>query len=247
MKIIFSSIILCLLSTQILAQCYLDRHNTSSDEAWITCTLQPNPNAIRGNSHWILYDFGSTQALGTTYFWNLNAADRTKGGIREAVIDYSLDGFTWIEWGTFELQEAPSSGFYEGENGPDLSGTNARMILITVLENYGDNCSGLSEIKIESFGEISSTNNLVLNNSSINVSPNPAIDYTILSIDVESAQSINLEILDASGRIIQKSMHSLTPGEQEFKLNLDYPEGQYLIKVDNGKETYTTKISIVSP
>lgn len=226
----------------------MDRHNTSSDEAWITCALMASPNAIRGNSHWIMYDLESPQQLGQLHIWNINAVDKTRMGIKEAIVDYSTDGENWLEWGTFEMQEAPSSGFYEGEPGPDLTGTVARFVLITVLENHGENCSGLSEIRIESFGEVSDVDNVELTDANIAAHPNPASDFTLLTIDIEKPQTVNISMLDLGGQKVIDMNQELLSGKQNIRIEFDdIPDGQYLLKIANGRETKSLNITIVNP
>ena len=115
MKILMTALFLWMGIMDINAQCYSDRHNTSLGEAWLSCSPSANPNPVRGISHWIMYDLGKTLRLGETHFWNVNIPGRTGAGIQNAVIDYSIDGSDWQEWGNFILEEAPASGFYEGE------------------------------------------------------------------------------------------------------------------------------------
>jgi hypothetical protein len=195
-----------------------------------------------------MYDLETPQQLGQTHFWNINAVDKTKMGIKEAALDYSIDGVTWLEWGSFELQEASSSGFYEGEQGPDMTGTVARYILVTVLDNYGNICSGLSEIRIESFGEVSDVANIELTDSNITAQPNPASDYTLLSIDLKKPQSLNITMLDLNGQKIINTNHDLFAGLQNIRIPFDdVPDGQYIINVDNGRETKSINVTIVNP
>jgi hypothetical protein len=131
------------------AQCFPDRHNTSWNDGWLSCQAATNPNANRGQSHWIQYDLGAVYVLGQTHFWNSNIPDSTNRGFQEIAIDYSLDGLSWTSWGSFTLSQANGSGFYEGEQGPSLNGTAARYVLLTGISNYGASCYGLSEVRFE--------------------------------------------------------------------------------------------------
>jgi len=121
MKSILSFLILCFMSSIISAQCYPDRHNTASTSAWISCSQTPNPNSIRGNSHWVKYDFNNTYELSQMTFWNYNETDHTNQGIQDIVIDYSLDGQEWIEWGTYTMEQASGSSIYEGDLGRQIN------------------------------------------------------------------------------------------------------------------------------
>lgn len=141
--------IILLLSLQMLqAQCYPDRHNTNWFDAWTSCTPSPNPNTARGDGHWILYNLGHLYELKDSKFWNANHPDFLQDGLKDVVIDYSVDGINWEEWGTFTLPMATGDKTYEGSTGPDFTATTARYVLITVVDNYGGNCYSMSELKI---------------------------------------------------------------------------------------------------
>ncbi len=145
-------LILCLLllSQDAGGQIYHpDRHNTSVESAWISCHATQNPNFRRGISHWIMYDLSDTYQLENSHFWNLNAPEFLSAGMKLAVIDISLDGKDWKEVSVFEFSRANGSGYYTGEQGPDLTGHEARFVLLTIMENYGGPCSGFGELKIE--------------------------------------------------------------------------------------------------
>lgn len=146
----FLLIITLFLAQQIVsAQCYLDRHNTTWYDAWISCETSPNPNAARGDSHWLQYDLGHFYVLKNSQFWNANRPDFLQNGLKDIVVDISLDGENWIEWGTYTLSQATGENIYEGEAGPQFSDALGRYILITALDNYGGECYSLSEMKID--------------------------------------------------------------------------------------------------
>ncbi len=229
------------------AQCYQDRHSTIADDAWISCEMTANPNASRGLSHWIMYDFGEVYKLGQTHFWNVNANDRTDEGISQAVIDYSYDGITWTEWGTFNLNEANGSTFYEGEDGPHFNDLKARYILITTIENHGGNCVGLSEIKIETSGITTSTEDLSeIGVTQLSVFPNPADAITQLNIASSVSLQAQMKINDMSGRTISEQQISIREGENQFPINAsDLTAGQYVISITSGDYNSFVNLSVV--
>ena len=100
MKIVYSFIICAVFSSIGYGQCYMDRHSTCLDDAWLSCTTQMSPNPIRGESHWIMYDFKDVHILGQSQFWNINTPGNTEMGAREILIDYSNDGINWEEYGS---------------------------------------------------------------------------------------------------------------------------------------------------
>jgi hypothetical protein len=130
-----------------LAQCYENRHTTNAFDGWISCTEKNSPSN-HGLTHWIKYDFGQSYPLHDVVFWNLNHPEYADDGIKDVIIEYSMNGTTWNLFDTVTIPRAPLSGFYEGVWGPDLGGINARYLLLTALNNYGGGCYGLSEIKV---------------------------------------------------------------------------------------------------
>lgn len=129
-------------------QIFPERHTTNAHDAWLSCDPSANPNAIRGTTHWIMYEFASNINIYDLTVWNMNHPDRLKDGLKDVIIDYSTDGANWTTIDTFTFPKANASGFYEGFTGPDLQGVTAKYLLLTPINNHGGACYGLSEIKI---------------------------------------------------------------------------------------------------
>ena len=137
-------ILFLFLTSTALAQQFPDRHSTDLSDSWTSCTATENPNKVREDSHWIMYDFGNEYTLQGTTVWNVNAYEQTDIGTQELVIDYSNDGEEWTELAYHTMSEAPASSFYEGEEGPNFNGINARYVIITSITNFGHaTCYGL--------------------------------------------------------------------------------------------------------
>jgi len=129
-----------------------DKHSNSAEDAWLSCQPAPSPNPARGLSHWIHYDFGALFTLDQAQIWNYNAAGNTGQGFNNVVIDYSTDGTTWTELGTFNWAQATGNSDYQGFIMSEFSGIIARHILITALDNFdGSGCVGISEISFSAF------------------------------------------------------------------------------------------------
>lgn len=135
------------------AQCLADRHNTSLESGWTSCATSPNPNAARGNSHWIMYDFTFDYNIGLIHLWNFNNPDNLNRGARDISFDISMDGVNWTSVSDYTVPQANGSSSYEGIDGPTLN-QRARYMLITVHNNYGDACTSLGEIRIGVADEI---------------------------------------------------------------------------------------------
>ena len=127
-----------------------DKTDNTPENAWESCSPQPNPNTGRGTSHWIQYDLGKTYLLTESHVWNYNAAGATGKGFKEVVVDYSIDGTNWTQLGgIYEWSQATGAIGYEGFAGPNFNGINARYILFTALNNWDNGlCSGFSKITI---------------------------------------------------------------------------------------------------
>ncbi len=143
-----TSLILMFMALHSFGQCFVDRHDSSDHSSWESCSPSSNPNPARGTGHWIMYDLGSTYALGQFHFWNYNYPGETNKGMQNIIIDYGINTSSWQGGINHTVSEAIASSFYEGEVGPQLNGAEARYVLITIEENYGGDCFGFSEMRI---------------------------------------------------------------------------------------------------
>jgi len=150
MKKYLLSIVLCLGWLLSFSQQYPDRHSTSRTDAWLSCSTSQSPNSVRGNSHWVHYDLGSSYVLDQIILWNYNDPSNLENGVNEIAIDFSNDGINWSEVATTTVPISDGSAFYEGEEIYSLGGISANHILITIISNHGGSCSGFSELKISS-------------------------------------------------------------------------------------------------
>ena len=139
MKNIFCVFVFCFGTATVVVygQCYPDRHNTNWFDGWVSCETYPNPNADRGLSHWIMYDFDKPYKFSQMHIWNTNDPDHLGAGLKDVSIDYSMDGRNWTQAGEFTFEQAMGISTYEGSIGPDLEGIQAQFILITALDNWG--------------------------------------------------------------------------------------------------------------
>jgi|GEM_PF-337011 len=214
-----------LMGDEVLGQAFPDRHSTSKQDAWISCSTSPSPNEVRGEGHWILYDFGETYALQQSVFWNLSNPEYLSAAARDMVIDYSIDGVTWVEFGRFSVDDPSSSAFYQGHEGPDFGGLITRFVLISIVSNHGGDCSGFSELKIEAApAVISSTNDL--DDLSIQVFPNPFVNEVWMKWNQLDRQTLHYRLTDILGRTIRQGQATESPLRIS---NLDIAPGVYLL------------------
>ncbi|MEM8909967.1 MAG: T9SS type A sorting domain-containing protein, partial [Bacteroidota bacterium] len=115
---------------------------------WESCQTAPNPNPDRSIGHWIHYDLGASYVLTQSRIWNTNEGTHLSKGFRSVVVDFSDDGEDWTELGTYEFTQGTGEAVYEGFNGPDFGGQQARYVLLTATSNWGHpTCYGLAEVK----------------------------------------------------------------------------------------------------
>lgn len=246
MKYLLLSIcILC--STALASQCYSDRHNTSLSSTWISCEKSPNPNAIRGDSHWVQYDLGEIKKLGQAHIWNINNPSRLDAGARQILVDFSVDGQSWEPWGDlWEVEQASSSGFYEGEPGPDFDGIQARYMLFTILNSYGSDCAGFAELKVN-VQDPTSIVDLDPNTKNLKALPNPAIEYTLLDINSNDQGYSTIELTDMTGKVVRSQPFFLRLGTQQARLELPGVEsGQYIVRVISAHAELSTELIVIS-
>jgi len=110
---------------------------------WQSATTDPMP--------WIQFDFEQEEKFDRVHVWNHNTQSETVlgFGIKEALIETSVDGETWTEFGTVELAQATGLATYTGFD-VALEGIIAQHIKLTALSNWsllGLPQKGLSEVR----------------------------------------------------------------------------------------------------
>lgn len=146
---IFYSLV-CLLFIQFIrvdAQCIQPGADVWT-ESWVSCQQTINPNPSRPQSHWILFDFPTTESITQTHIWNANKLGESTKGAKHISVDYSIDGNTWIFWGNIGPSKGTELASYAGQAGPDFGGLFIKKILFTINMTHGDaNCASLSEVR----------------------------------------------------------------------------------------------------
>lgn len=129
----------------VISQC-VDNGNQWA-KSWTSCQTRTNPNPVHGDSHWILYEFTENHYIDSSHIWNSNRNGESGSGIKDFIIDYSLDGQKWVALGSFTIPQASESDTYQGIIGPNFGNTYINKILITVLSTHdGGGCATIAEI-----------------------------------------------------------------------------------------------------
>ncbi len=218
-------------------QCYPDRHNTSWNEGWISCETRPNPNPIRGNSHWIMYDFGHKYKVRHFKLWNINDPQRLNDGFQQVSIDYSKDGSSWTHLNTYTLAKASGTSTYEGQYMGSFGGDSARYVIITGLTNWGGNCSGIAEVQIETLGANVNPHATVMNQCmSVSIYPNPHTTAFNLNLTTTCTGPITWQIYNSIGqKLTQGNLGSeITTITQSIPTNQLAPGIYHILVFQNG-------------
>jgi hypothetical protein len=118
-----------------------DQHSVLGLDMWLTATA----------GSWIQYEFDKAYKLHDMLVWNSNQIVETfiGFGVKEAVVETSLDGETWTEvQGVPPFAKATAQLTYEANTTVDLSGIVAKFVKITPQNAHGSiGQSGLSEVR----------------------------------------------------------------------------------------------------
>lgn len=120
-----------------------------AEDAWLSCDAGENPFLpSRSGFHWIHYDLGARYLLHGTNIWNYNVEGQINQGFRMVTVDYSEDGNTWFNLGTYSWNLASGNSGYTGFNGPNFNGEAARYVMFTSLDNPST-CRGINKITFD--------------------------------------------------------------------------------------------------
>ncbi len=227
-------------------QCFEDRHNTSLSASWLSCNADLNPVVERSLSHWIMYEFNEVNTIQGIKVWNMNHPLHLYNGVRELAIDYSEDGATWHALGTYELEQAPGSSFYEGQSIDGIEDVKGKFFVFTSLSNYGSGCHGLSEVKFFLSGVTTSTKD-VTNDWRIETYPNPFSNE--VSVRIEGLPGpTRWMVSDALGRMVMESVAENRNDGLTFRIpGKQLENGTYFLTVATPEGSKTVKLVVLHP
>ena len=236
------------LTTNVFAQQFPDRHSTDIADSWTSCVATENPNKVREDGHWIMYDFGNEYTLQGTTIWNVNGYEHTDKGTQELVIDYSINGEDWTELSYHTMAEGPASSFYQGEEGPNFGGVNARYVIITALTNYGHAaCSGLSEVRFQAtIATNTNTEEEQLADNNIEVSPNPFDDQTMITLTDIQSGTYNYSVVDIAGKQVLQGIIDVSSDKVTMPLSMgDFTPGAYVFRLQYGALSLSKQLQLI--
>jgi hypothetical protein len=122
-----------------------DLHSVNNVDMWLSSITGPQPT-------WIQYEFDKVYKLHQMSVWNHNSPfEQAFGlGIKDATIEYSVDGANWTTLGTaHEFTRAPGAAGYAHNTMVDFGDVEAKYVKITINSNWGGIVTqyGLSEVR----------------------------------------------------------------------------------------------------
>jgi hypothetical protein len=235
--------IFTLCTTQVDAQCYSDRHNTTKSNGWISCEKKASPNTSRGSSHWILYQFDEPKSIEAIKIWNSNLNDVSDPAIKDLIIDYTMDGTNWTELGNFRLSSPEGNPFYEGEELAGVQAFSATQLLLTGASTFDSQCAGLAEVKFSLNNSTTATKEEI-NEKYILLTPNPAIHQVNVSVEAKDFKLRRIELVNVKGQIL----YSRPETSHSFELSLsEILPGAYFLHLISDQSTVVKKLQIIKP
>jgi hypothetical protein len=122
-----------------------DLHSAELTAMWLSDAKATGPA-------WIRYEFDKVTKLHQMLVWNHNTPLETAigFGIKEAAIEYSMDGTAWTTLGTtHEFARAPGAAGHAADTTIDFGGAAAKYVKITANTNWGGIVTqyGLGEVR----------------------------------------------------------------------------------------------------
>ena len=242
-----------LISISLLATTYgqckdLLEHSTSLNASWLSCVTTQSPYADRGNGHWILYELEQMESIDEIRLWNFNHPDRLADGIKQLLIDISLDGNTWVPLDTIDLQQASGANDYMGQVVSGLDGAfTAKYILFTALSNHGGSCAGLSEVRFN----LSQTTVPTIENeleATINIFPNPFSERVNIVLTELTTDQLTFSLYDMSGALILKESKEVTGGSHHYSIiGSHLAQGIYSLTISSDQGKTSRQLTITHP
>ncbi len=183
----------------------------------------------------LIFDVGTTEALGKMYIWNLNDISKLDSGIQWIDLQYSIDGESYKRLGTYALAPCVqadnekhngnmATNTVDGNKPIDFGGVPARYIKIIPLTNWGGDEYGLSEIRVFRHKITPSKGEMIFAEAWENNSDSPAYNL----VNNTGMSDLGSTVGKATGSNNPKDMWTTSNENPTLVFNLDgtYPISQ---------------------
>jgi len=206
-----------------------------------TVTLRPKsgfaftqrPASLTGKWQHMIY--GSSQGAVKVLTTRWNAGTNSRDTIAHA--EQNLSGMA-MSWANFSINLT----YMDAVNTPDSC--------IIVLQASGANPANNDYLWVDNLaftGTVTSVGVGEIQNASGSLSafPNPARDYVQISCPVGKAQTVTIELMDLSGKLIYTDKKEATAGELKAEIDVrGLAKSAYLLKLSGADILQTTKILV---
>ena len=126
-----------------------------------------------------------------------------------------------------------------------IKGSSNKIWKIQFLDFEGSS-TGVATLQKTYLGDVTNINEEEYQNfNSLGVYPNPAIDFTHITIETPSSeQNANYRIYSVDGSLMQNGEMAINPGLNVNRIELDLPAGNYQLSVQIGQEIITRPLMI---
>ncbi len=122
-----------------------EQHSMLDTTMWLSAKDAPAPT-------WIQYEFDGTYKLHEMRVWNYNISVESIAGlgVKDATVEYSVNGTDWTSLGDKQFAQAPGTDGYASNTTVSFGGVAAKFVRLTIKSNWGDRGIvqyGLSEVR----------------------------------------------------------------------------------------------------
>ncbi|MFT4566623.1 MAG: hypothetical protein ACI9FN_001584, partial [Saprospiraceae bacterium] len=129
------------------SQCNPYTQDNVWNESWESCSPSSNPALPSTSNHWIQYDFGQVYKIDSLHLWNYNVDSiEVDKGAKDFSVYTSIDSIVWMSQGGFTAAPATGSSNYLGQSFGGFQPFDAKYLLLSIEDNHGASCSGISEV-----------------------------------------------------------------------------------------------------
>ena len=89
--------------------------------------------------------------------------------------------------------------------------------------------------------------NDILSDSSMDLAPNPASDYTYVNLDLNESSKASVKIYDITGKevAVLADNQMFSAGAYQLRWDINAPQGNYIVKIETSKGQLTKRLTIV--
>ena len=130
----------------------------------------------------------------------------------------------------------------------DFNAENMHIVTMLVTPfNTIDNAESttIAEAVENGYRELTSNEDIIIDNT-INVYPNPTVDYATISMNLVESTDLSVEIIDPIGKVVLSKTFTNQVGYFNTNLNTQsFTAGNYVIKIMAGNQIQTKTLSVV--